>query len=123
MLEQLFAAQALDIDLKSSGTSAFVDGARLLALTHGVAATGTSRRLAALAEQGAVPADEARAWIDAFHFLQSLRLRVQQRPVGDRANPNLLDTRALSELDRRILKEALRQARKLQQRLSLDFPG
>jgi len=123
MLEQLFAAQALDIDLKSSGTSAFVDGARLLALAHGVAATGTSRRLAALAEQGAVPADEARAWIDAFHFLQSLRLRVQQRPVGDRANPNLLDTRALSELDRRILKEALRQARKLQQRLALDFPG
>jgi signal-transduction protein with cAMP-binding, CBS, and nucleotidyltransferase domain len=29
----------------------------------------------------------------------------------------------LSELDRRILKEALRQCRKLQQRLEVDYPG
>jgi CBS domain-containing protein len=38
-------------------------------------------------------------------------------------NPNLLDTRTLSALDRRILKEAFRQARTLQQRLALDWPG
>ncbi|MCU0940252.1 MAG: hypothetical protein MUC86_14220 [Burkholderiaceae bacterium] len=38
-------------------------------------------------------------------------------------NPNVVDPRQLSPLDRRILKESFRQARKVQQRLELDFPG
>jgi CBS domain-containing protein len=62
------------------------------------------------------------AWVDAFQFLQGLRLRVQQRGVP-LAQANRVDVRQLSELDRRILKEAFRQARKLQQRLAVDYPG
>ena len=42
---------------------------------------------------------------------------------GPEGNPNSLDTRTLSGLDRRILKEAFREARRLQQRLALDYPG
>ena len=34
---------------------------------------------------------------------------------------NRLDPDQLYELDRRILKEALRQARKLQRRLAMDY--
>jgi CBS domain-containing protein len=36
-------------------------------------------------------------------------------------NPNLLDVATLSDIDRRILKESLRIARRLQQRIELDF--
>jgi signal-transduction protein with cAMP-binding, CBS, and nucleotidyltransferase domain len=38
-------------------------------------------------------------------------------------NPNVVPLAELSALDRRILKEAMRQVRKLQQRLELDYPG
>lgn len=123
VLGQLFGTEATEIDLKLNGTAPFVDGARLLALANGIALTGTAERITALAEQGTLPADEARAWTDAFQFLQSLRLRIQHRQSPGAENPNRLDARELSELDRRILKEAFRQARKLQQRLAADYPG
>jgi len=123
LLGQLFSGEAAMVDLKLNGTAPFVDAARLLALAHGVTVTGTAERFAALVERGAIPASEGSAWTDAFQFLQSLRLRVQHQHAAAADNPNLIDTRTLSALDRRILKEAFRQARKLQQRLSVDFPG
>ena len=77
-----------------------------------------------------VPPGEARDWTAGFHFVQSLRLRAQHRaslsegPGPDPArNPNRIDARELSGIDRRILKESFRQARKLQQRLAADYPG
>ncbi len=123
LLDKLFAADAAEVDLKLHGTVPFVDGARLLALAHRVPATGTAERLRALVEAGALREAEARAWIDAFEFLQSLRLRAQHDRGTVPGRANLLDTRTLSDLDRRILKEAFRLARTLQQRLAVDFPG
>ena len=59
---------------------------------------------------------ELRAWSDAFEFLQLMRLRdaAPARRAGALApsdNPNVVPLDDLSELDRRILKEALRQVR------------
>jgi len=123
LIDKLFAQDTGSVDLKLHGTAPFVDGARLLALAHAVPVTGTAERLEALAQAGVLPADEVRGWVDAFQFLQSLRLRVQHAQRGPSEHPNRLDTRELSDIDRRILKESFRQARKLQQRLALDFPG
>ena len=68
-----------------------------------------------------VPAEETEAVVDAFYFLVLLRLRHEHldSPAGPR-KPRI-DPRTLNELDRRILKEALRLATKVQQRLALDF--
>lgn len=124
LIGELFGSESAQIDLKRHGTSPFVDGARLLALANGVTQTGTAERLEALAEAGVLPERETRSWVDAFQFLQSLRLRVQQEKAGETLqNPNLIDVRSLSTLDRRILKEAFQQARMLQRRLALDYPG
>jgi len=41
--------------------------------------------------------------------------------LGDEALDNNIDPEQLNELDRRILKEAFRQARKLQARLELEY--
>ncbi len=124
LIGSLFGNERGQVDLKLNGTAPFVDAARLLALAHGVAATGTAERLNHLARREHLDADEARGWIESFQFLQGLRLRVQQRPgVARSALPNRIDATELSDLDRRILKEAFRQARRLQQRLALDFPG
>jgi CBS domain-containing protein len=112
------------IDLKLQGVRLFTDAARILALAHGVAQTGTAARLRAVAERGALPASEADAAVDAFHYLQQLRLRLQfGDPAAVPGAPNAVLPDKLNELDRRILKEAFIQARRLQQRLGLDYAG
>ncbi|MGL4576052.1 MAG: putative nucleotidyltransferase substrate binding domain-containing protein, partial [Burkholderiaceae bacterium] len=110
------------VDLKLQGTVPLVDGARILAYAHGITDTNTAQRLAQLNEHGFVQ-EELDSWIEAFHFLQLMRLRAQiERLPGDAGNPNRVDPQKLSTLDRRILKEAFRQSRKMQQRLALDYP-
>jgi CBS domain-containing protein len=105
----------------------FVDAARIWALGAGLHETSTSARLRRLSEIDRIPPADVDAWIDAFEFLQLMRLREQHRrsaaAPGADDNPNVVDPRQLSPLDRRILKESFRQARKVQQRLELDFPG
>jgi CBS domain-containing protein len=123
-------AQGERIDLKLNGSVPFVDAARILALAAGSTATNTVERLAEAGAKHGIPAGEIDAWRDAFEFIQLLRLREQHRRSARRApdevedgNPNSVPLATLSELDRRILKEAMRQIRKLQQRLELDYPG
>ncbi|HVE49133.1 MAG TPA: DUF294 nucleotidyltransferase-like domain-containing protein [Casimicrobiaceae bacterium] len=115
------------IDLKRSGTSLFVDAARILALASGVTETATSDRLTLAGRALEIREDEARSWIAAFDYLQLLRLRTQtRRTTGTLApsnNPNLVPLADLSVLDRRIVKESMREARRLQQRIELDYPG
>jgi CBS domain-containing protein len=111
------------IDLKLHGTMIFVDAARLYALAHGVDATGTRARLEAVAAALNIEARECATWIGAFEFLQMLRLRVQATGAPGSAgdNPNRLDLRTLNDIDRRILRESLRAAQRLQQRITLDY--
>jgi CBS domain-containing protein len=94
--------------------------ARILALANGIGATSTPERLRAAAEMGKVGRDDVGAIIDGFFFLQQLRLRVQQEgtPMG---LANRVDPEKLNELDRFVLKEALKQAKKLQGRIQLDY--
>jgi CBS domain-containing protein len=109
------------IDLKLHGSAIYVDAARLLALAHGIAATGTRARFEAAAQAMRVPAHEAQAWSGGFDVLQMMRLQVQQGGDADEGNPNLLDVSALNDIDRRVLKESLRVARRLQQRIEMDL--
>lgn len=115
------------VDLKLHGTAIYVDAARLYALAHGVGASGTRARFEAAAAAMGAAAREAEAWTGGFEVLQMLRLRVQldaaSRAAVDASdgNPNLLDVNALNDIDRRMLKESLRVARKLQQRIELDY--
>jgi CBS domain-containing protein len=95
-----FAAD--QVDLKLSGVRPFVDAARVLALAAGSAETGTAPRLR---EAGLTTA------ADAFNYLQTLRLR----------HGNRVSTGALGPIDRRILKEAFRQATLVQERIRLDY--
>jgi CBS domain-containing protein len=109
------------VDLKMQGTVIFVDGARVYALAHGIAQTSTRRRFLALASDGHLSADEVDDWIGAFEFLQLLRLRVQIERMDAGGNPNLLEVESLNDIDKRMLKETLRVAKRLQQRMELDY--
>ncbi len=108
------------LDLKTRGTRIFVDAARVFALSQGIAASGTAERLRKAGEQLRVDPRLVDATTDAFHYLQVLRLRTQQRREGGGA-ANRIDPYALNEIDQRMLKEAFRQARKLQQRLKETY--
>ena len=110
------------LDLKLKGTMIFVDSARLYALAHGLPAVGTRARLEAAAPLMHVQMQESEAWIAAFEFLQMLRLQAQLGLRGNpNANPNVIDTHGLNEIDLRMLKETMRIARGLQQRMALDY--
>jgi CBS domain-containing protein len=109
------------VDLKADGARLFVDAARIFALATGVEATSTATRLRESGPRLRMPGPETEAAIDAFFFLQLLRLRVQQADPDGPGGRNRLDPSTLHEVDRRILKEALRQARHLQARLALDY--
>ena len=110
------------LDIKLQGTALFVDAARLFALAQGSPALGTRARFEASAPDMRVAPQESEAWITAFEFLQMLRLQAQiGAEAPDPTNPNLVDLGALNEIDRRMLKETMRIARRLQQRIELDY--
>lgn len=108
------------VDLKLQGTALFVESARLLALAAGVSATGTRQRLEGLVAPLQLPPPEVDAWVAGFEYLQLLRLGVQAAGApADR--PNSIDVASLNDIDRRVLRETLRVARRLQQRVELDY--
>ncbi len=110
------------IDLKKYGVRVFVDVARIFALRMAVDTSSTATRLRQAGSRMGLSVEEVAAMIDGFHFIQLLRLRAQNSGFteGNGAG-NCIDPEALNELDRRILKESFRQARKLQLRLKLDY--
>ena len=101
-----------------------VDGARLLALVHGVRETATLARLRGLTACGALDPADGEAYAEAYQFLQLLRLqRHQRQQQAGEPYSNLLDPAQLNPLDRRILRESLRQAKRLQASLAYRFPA
>lgn len=111
------------LDLKLQGTAIFVDAARILALSQGIAASGTRERFEQAGTRLGRPAAANETWASSFEFLQMLRLRVQLEPQADaaRGNPNWMSLAALGRIDLRILRESLKVASTLQQRLRLDY--
>lgn len=110
------------LDLKAQGLMPFVDGTRLLALAHGIEATNTLQRLRELIQREVIDAQDGAAYEEAYHFIQQTRM--QQHQLQSRQNlpwSNRLDPDSLNHLDRRILRESLRQAQRLQASLSLRY--
>lgn len=103
------------IDLKVNGITPFVDAARVFSLSAAVDETNTARRLRAAAGKLGIETERVEAWVDAFYFIQLLRLRnhhkqvIESRPLSNRIDPY-----TLNDLDRTFLKESLKQARKIQ---------
>ncbi len=67
------------------------------------------------------PLDGA-AYEEAYHFIQQTRMQQHQRQAQqDRPYSNRIDPDSLNQLDRRILREAFRQAQRLQSSLTLRY--
>jgi CBS domain-containing protein len=110
------------LDLKVQGLTPFVDGARLLALANGVEANNTLERLSQLVAREVIEPLDGAAYEEAYHFIQQTRM--QQHQLQTRENlpySNRVDPESLNHLDRRILRESLRQAQRLQSSLALRY--
>ncbi|WP_429490162.1 putative nucleotidyltransferase substrate binding domain-containing protein [Pseudomonas sp. S30_BP2TU TE3576] len=110
------------LDLKVQGLTPFVDGARLLALAHGIEANNTLERFRQLVVKEVIEPLDGAAYEEAYHFIQQTRM--QQHQLQTRENfpySNRVDPDSLNHLDRRILRESLRQAQRLQSSLTLRY--
>ena len=110
------------LDLKLNGLTPFIDAARIIALKHLITAKGTHERLQVAADMKVLKQSDVDAWIEAYDFIQLLRMKQHKEQV-EQGIPlhNHIDPDSLNELNRRILKEAFRQARKLQSYLEREY--
>ncbi|WP_300657601.1 putative nucleotidyltransferase substrate binding domain-containing protein [Pseudomonas sp.] len=110
------------LDLKVEGLTPFVDGARLLALAHGVETCNTLERLHELIAKGVIEPLDGAAYEEAYHFIQQTRMQQhqlqarQELPYSNRVDPG-----HLNQLDQRILRESFRQAQRLQSSLAVRY--
>ncbi|BBP80895.1 cyclic nucleotide-binding protein [Pseudomonas sp. Pc102] len=110
------------LDLKVQGLTPFVDGARLLALAHGIDACNTLERLRQLVAHEVIDAQDGAAFEEAYHFIQQTRMQQHQQQARQGLPfTNRLDPDSLNHLDRRILRESFRQAQRLQASLALRY--
>lgn len=112
------------IDLKLQAATLFVDAARVLALACGSDASNTADRLRQAAQAQLLEAGEVESCIAAFYSIERLRLKIQQASEArGESMHNHVDPKALDPAERKILLNALQQARMLQQRVRHIAPG
>lgn len=110
------------LDLKFNGITPFVDAARIFGLAAGANETATIRRLRVAGETWRMESGEVEGWIEAFSYIQLLRLRLQHEQMEkNQPMSNKVDPDTLNNLDRRILKEAFRQGSRIQSVLEKYF--
>jgi CBS domain-containing protein len=122
MVRDFVIGEGHTLNLKLNGITPFVDAARIYSLAHGISATNTPQRLREISGPLNIKPQDTEAYCDAFLFIQLLRLRLhhEQTERGEELT-NKVDPDNLNKLDQRILKEAFRQARKLQSKLTMDY--
>ena len=108
------------LDLKLQGARLFVDVARVGSLAKGIWATSTADRLRATGTGPGRSAEDIAAEVEGFHLVQRFRIR-QQLATPDHDAANRVDPAGLNELNRLMLKEALKQAKKMQARLRQEY--
>jgi CBS domain-containing protein len=105
-------------DIKHGGLLAVVDAARYAALKAGCKVTGTTERLRAASEFGAIKPAHARTLEEAYDLFTSLRLEHQIRQLERGDEPSdYVDPKDLSELTRHHLRDAFREVAAVQKSL------
>lgn len=111
-----------ELDLKKNGVTPFVDAARIIALSSGIEATGTPARLEAAAQKQALKEADVQSWLSAYRFIQLIRIQNHRdQALAGRALSNHINPKKLGDLEQRVLKEAFRQIRKLQNLLEIRY--
>jgi PAS domain S-box-containing protein len=112
ILRDVLRAGVTTLDLKEA-MAPLAAFARLYALRHGVAATNTFERIAALREMNVLKPSTADDILEAYGFLMQLRL----------SRSDTLDLRGLTHTEEVTLRHALAQPGLVHRKIGFDFPG
>jgi len=106
------------LDLKKGGIFPIVHGVRALALENGLLETGTTARIAKLAELGVFDAQFARELTQALHYLMTLRLDAQ---IAEKASTSLVKPGEFSTMERDLLRDSFQVVKRLRDMLRRHF--
>lgn len=113
-----------EIDLKLHGTLPLVEAVRLLALSRGIAETGTLARIDSLQADGTMSVDDADHLRSAFALLTGLQLRRQLADHrSNAATGTFVDPKGLTERELDLLRAALRAINDFRASLRADLTG
>ncbi len=111
------------LDIKHQGIAPFVNFARLMALRHEISETNTLARFHALADGGHISPGLLQAATAAYELQMQLRLVHQLFQIDNGQVPdNYINPANLTELEKRMLKEAFGVIERLQSLLKTIFP-
>ncbi|HQR83201.1 MAG TPA: putative nucleotidyltransferase substrate binding domain-containing protein, partial [Thiotrichales bacterium] len=97
------------LDLKKGGLFPIVQGARVLMCEHNITATTTHERLIALGATRTLSSGFASELVEAFDFMQQLRLNEQLIALEQEAEiNNLIMVDRLSHLQKDLLKDSFK---------------
>jgi len=112
-----------ELDIKRQGLVPFVNFARVMALKHGVSETNTLARLNVLKEDGHISRDLWAAASEGYELQMQLRLVHQLYQIENGMIPdNYINPANLTELEKRMLKDAFSVIERLQANLKTLFP-
>ncbi len=106
------------VDLKKGGIFPIVHGVRALALEKGLHETGTTARIAKLADLRLFDGQFARELTQALHYLMTLRLDAQ---IAEQASTSLVKPNKLSTMERDLLRDAFHVVKRLREMLRRHF--
>ncbi|MGE4264098.1 MAG: putative nucleotidyltransferase substrate binding domain-containing protein [Desulfovibrio sp.] len=110
------------VDVKRGGVFPITQGAKVLALQHGLPETGTLERLEGLARAGVLNRSLAEGLCEACAFLQTLRMRAQAVALDRGETPdNAIRPEDLSRFDSERLRAAFKLVAEFQDLLSGAF--
>lgn len=111
------------LDIKRQGITPFVNFARLMALRYEINETNTLARLNALADEGHISADLLQVATNAYELQMQLRLVHQLYQIDNGIVPdNHINPASLTELEKRMLKDAFSVIERLQALVKTIFP-
>ncbi|TCK03409.1 putative nucleotidyltransferase substrate binding domain-containing protein [Phorcysia thermohydrogeniphila] len=109
-----------ELDLKRGGIFPITQGARILSLEKGLKETNTVRRIELLKDS--IGKDFCSELIEAFKFLQTLRLKSQLDKIKRGRTPdNYVNPQKLTKFERDLLKDAFKVISKFQEMLGVHF--
>ncbi len=111
------------LDIKHQGLTPFVNFARILALKHGISETNTLARLKELLASELISHEMWSTATDAYELQMQQRLIHQLRQIEEGKQPdNHINPEELSDLERRMLKEAFAVIERLYTFLDQMYP-
>ncbi len=111
------------LDIKTRGIVPFVDFARVLALRFGIRETNTLERLRLLRGRKKISEDLYHSAVEAYELQMQLRV-IQQLSQIEKGNEpdNFIHPAALSDLEKRMLRDAFGVIERMQNVLDRMFP-